>query len=101
MRALDSFPFPDAGQARAGPAHMRILFRRLRLDWLLHRFPPRIVRSLYVFVNGFITTGGLALLALVSRNPFVFPALRPATYGSWILFRQAPDQHANLFGDLP
>ena len=62
------------------PDHILSLLRRLRLDWLLHHFPPRLVRSLYVFVNGFVTIGVLALLALVSRNPFVFPSLGPTAY---------------------
>jgi CBS-domain-containing membrane protein len=31
-------------------------------------------------VNGFITIGVLALLALLSRNPFVFPSLGPTAY---------------------
>ena len=75
MRKLDSI-----AQERAGPDHVLSLLRRLRLDWLLHHFPPRLVRSLYVFVNGFITIGVLALLALVSRNPFVFPSLGPTAY---------------------
>lgn len=39
-------------------------------------FPTRLVQSVYVFVNGFITIAVLALLAPVSRNPFVF---RPAS----------------------
>ena len=68
------------GQERPGPDHILSLLRRLRLDWLLHHFPPRLVRSLYVFVNGFITIGVLALLAIVSRNPFVFPSLGPTAY---------------------
>jgi len=38
------------------------------------------VQSVYVFVNSFITIGILALLALVSRNPFVFPSLGPTAY---------------------
>jgi CBS domain-containing membrane protein len=72
---------PDStGQQHAGPDHILSLFRRLRLDWLLDHFPPRIVRSVYVFVNGFITIGVLALLALLSRNPFVFPSLGPTAY---------------------
>src|SRR6185437_8960595 len=75
MRKLNSF-----AQERAGPDHILPLLRRLRLDWLLHRFPQRLVRSTYVFVNGFITIGVLALLALVSRNPFVFPSLGPTAY---------------------
>jgi CBS-domain-containing membrane protein len=56
------------------------LFQRLRLEWLLRHFPPRIVRAFYVCVNGFITIGVLALLAFVSRNPFVFPSLGPTAY---------------------
>ncbi|HEV7219577.1 MAG: HPP family protein [Candidatus Acidiferrales bacterium] len=60
--------------------HILSLLRRLRLDWLLRHFPPRLVRAAYVFVNGFITIAVLALLALVSRNPFVFPSLGPTAY---------------------
>jgi len=75
MRRLNSVV-----QEHAGPDHILSLLRRLRLDWLLHHFPQRLVRSLYVFVNGFITIGVLALLALVSRNPFVFPSLGPTAY---------------------
>jgi len=75
MRKLDS-----SGQGHAGADHILSLLRRVRLDWLLHHFPPRLVRSLYVFVNGFITIGVLALLALLSHNPFVFPSLGPTAY---------------------
>jgi CBS domain-containing membrane protein len=75
MRKFDSI-----AQERTRPDHILSLLRRLRLDWLLHHFPPRLVRSLYVFVNGFITIGLLALLALLSRNPFVFPSLGPTAY---------------------
>src|ERR1043166_3750177 len=75
MQNRDSF-----AQERASADHISSLFRKLRLDWLLHRFPPRLVRSAYVFVNGFITIGLLALLALVSGNPFVFPSLGPTAY---------------------
>ena len=53
---------------------------RWRREGLLHHVPPRIVRSLYVFVNGFITIGLLALLAFITRNPFVFPSLGPTAY---------------------
>jgi len=75
MRKLDSF-----AQEHASADPILSLLRRLRLDWLLHHFPPRLVQSLYVFVNGFITIGLLALLALVSSNPFVFPSLGPTAY---------------------
>lgn len=75
MRKLD-LSAPD----RAGPDHILSLLRRLRLDWLLRHFPPRLVLAVYVFVNGFITIAVLAVLALVSRNPFVFPSLGPTAY---------------------
>lgn len=75
MPNRDSF-----AQEHAGADHIFSFFRNLRLDWLLRHFPPRLVRSAYVFVNGFITIGLLALLALVSRNPFVFPSLGPTAY---------------------
>ena len=75
MRRLNSF-----AQEHAGADYILSLLRRLRLDWLLDHFPPRLVRSLYVFVNGFITIGVLALLALMSHNPFVFPSLGPTAY---------------------
>jgi CBS domain-containing membrane protein len=64
----------------AGADHVFSFFRKLRLDWLLEHFPARLVRSIYVFVNGFVTIAVLALLALVSRNPFVFPSLGPTAY---------------------
>jgi len=67
-------------QQRANADHISPFFQRLRLDWLLLHFPPRLVRSAYVFVNGFITIAVLALLALASRNPFVFPSLGPTAY---------------------
>ena len=64
----------------AGADHILSFLRRARLDWLLHHFPQRLVRSVYVFVNGFVTIGLLAVLALVSHNPFVFPSLGPTAY---------------------
>jgi len=63
-----------------GADHIFSFFQRLRLEWLLVHFPPRLVRSVYVFVNGFVTIAVLALLALLSRNPFVFPSLGPTAY---------------------
>jgi len=75
MRKVDLF-----AQQHTGADHVLSFFRRLRLDWLLRNFPPRLVRSAYVFVNGFVTIAVLALLALVSHNPFVFPSLGPTAY---------------------
>ena len=44
MRNLDSL-----ARDHAGADHILSLLRRLRLDWLLHRIPPRLVRSLCEF----------------------------------------------------
>jgi CBS domain-containing membrane protein len=75
MRKQGSSP-----QRHTGSDQVVALLRRVRLEWLLHHFPARLVQSVYVFVNGFVTIGVLALLALVSRNPFVFPSLGPTAY---------------------
>lgn len=70
----------DSPGQQTSADHILSLLGRLRLTWLLEHFPPRLVRSAYVFINGFITIALLALLALVSRNPFVFPSLGPTAY---------------------
>lgn len=80
MPEPDSPLRPGNNHEHAGVDHVLSLLQRLRLDWLLRHFPPRLVRSLYVFVNGFLTIGILALLALVTGNPFVFPSLGPTAY---------------------
>lgn len=75
MRKLDA-----TAREHSSADHILSLLARARLDWLLQHFPSRLVRSVYVFVNGFVTIGLLALLALVSHNPFVFPSLGPTAY---------------------
>ena len=60
--------------------HVGVLLARLRLQWLLHHFSPRLVWTAYVCVNCFITIGLLALLAFVTGSPFVFPSLGPTAY---------------------
>ncbi len=52
----------------------------MKLTWLLRHFPPRIVWALYVVVNGFITIALLALVAVATESPFVFPSLGPTAY---------------------
>lgn len=66
--------------AIGGVEHVAVLLGRLRLAWLLRRFSPRVVWSLYVLVNGFITIALLALLAVITDSPFVFPSLGPTAY---------------------
>jgi CBS-domain-containing membrane protein len=60
--------------------HIVKLMQHLRLNWLLHHFPPRIVHAIYMLLAGFITVAILSLLAFVSKNPFVFPSLGPTAY---------------------
>ena len=64
----------------SGFEHIPVLLAHLRLDWLLQHFPSRVVWAVYVCINGFITIGLLALLALVTGSPFVFPSLGPTAY---------------------
>lgn len=69
-----------AGSGIGGFEHVAVLLGRLRLSWLLRHFPERLVWALYVLVNGFITIGLLALLAVLTDSPFVFPSLGPTAY---------------------
>jgi CBS domain-containing membrane protein len=68
------------GTERGNVDHVEVLLAHLLLGWLLHRFSPRLVWAAYVCVNCFITIGLLALLALVTGSPFVFPSLSPTAY---------------------
>lgn len=44
------------------------------------RNAPRVVRSLYLFANSFLTIGLLALLAMLFGTPLVFPSLGPTAF---------------------
>jgi CBS-domain-containing membrane protein len=56
------------------------LLRRLRLDRLLRRFPPRPVWAGFVFFNSFVVMALLSAVAMLSDSPFVFPSLGPTAY---------------------
>jgi CBS domain-containing membrane protein len=71
---------PSSSNKEHGLDHVLTIVGKFRLDWLLGHFSPRLVRSIYVFVNGFVTIALLALLALITGNPFVFPSLGPTAY---------------------
>lgn len=69
--------------APTGPfttAHVTQILVHLRLDWLLHHMPPRLVWATYVLLNGFFTIALLALLGVATHSPFVFPSLGPTAY---------------------
>ncbi len=59
------------------PEVVRGVIARLRLTDLLGRFPERPIWALFMFINGFITIGILAGVAMISHTPFVFPSLGP------------------------
>jgi CBS domain-containing membrane protein len=63
-----------------GAAHVFQLLERLRLSWLLAHLPPTFVWAAYVALNSFVTIALLAILALLTGNPFVFPSLGPTAY---------------------
>ncbi|CAN5623679.1 hypothetical protein BH10ACI4_BH10ACI4_07310 [soil metagenome] len=69
-----------ASEWHTGFEHVAALLTHLRMAWLLKHLPSRLVWAVYVGVNGFVTIGLLALLALVTGSPFVFPSLGPTAY---------------------
>ena len=62
------------------PEVVRGLVARLRLTWLLGRFPERPVWAAFMFVNGFVTIALLAGTAMVTHIPFIFPSLGPTAF---------------------
>ena len=78
MASLDDQSHASAGHGSF--EHVGVLLTHMRLEWLLQRFSPRLVWAVYVCVNGFITIALLALLALFTSSPFVFPSLGPTAY---------------------
>jgi CBS domain-containing membrane protein len=67
-------------RVRGGNRYIATVLARLRLAGLLSRWPAKLVWALYTFVNGFLTIGLLAVLAVLTHNPFVFPSLGPTAY---------------------
>lgn len=60
--------------------HVARLFQRIGLGRFVKPVPPRLVWAVYVFVNSFISIALLALLAVVTRVPLIFPSLGPTAY---------------------
>lgn len=52
-------------------------YERFRLPYLSRHYPANLIQALYVFINGMITLGILALIAMVFKMPLVFPSLGP------------------------
>lgn len=62
------------------PAVIRGLAERLRLSALLKVFPERQVWAAFMFVNGLLSIGLMAGLAMLTRTPMVFPSLGPTAF---------------------
>ena len=56
------------------------LARRMRVPALQQRHGSTFVLGLFAFVNGLIAIGAMALVALVTGEPFVFPSLGPTAF---------------------
>jgi CBS-domain-containing membrane protein len=70
------------------PHVSRGIVERFQLMTLLGRFHDRHVWAAFMFINGFVTIGSLALLAMVTHTPFIFPSLGPTAF----LFFFSPTQ---------
>ena len=62
------------------------LARRLRLGRLESRHNSRLIIGLYVMLNSALTIGLLAVVAVLTQEPFIFPSLGPTAF---ILFFSA------------
>jgi CBS-domain-containing membrane protein len=62
------------------PVVSRGIVERFQLTTLLGRFHDRHVWAAFMFINGFLTIGSLALLGMVTHTPFIFPSLGPTAF---------------------
>ena len=62
------------------PEVTRGLVERLRIKWLLGRFPERPVWAAFMFINGFISIALMSLAALAAKTSFIFPSLGPTAF---------------------
>lgn len=56
------------------------LAARLRLTSLVERYPQRLVMGAFAFLNGLLTIGILAIVAMVTDTPSLFPSLGPTAF---------------------
>lgn len=56
------------------------ILTRFRLSWLLQHHSRVPVLAFFSFINGCISIGLMAALALITRSPFIFPSLGPTAF---------------------
>ncbi len=59
---------------------VRGVFDRVRLPYLLARLPTRPVMAIFATINGFLSIAIMAVAALATGEPFVFPSLGPTAF---------------------
>ncbi|HKW23778.1 MAG TPA: HPP family protein [Ktedonobacterales bacterium] len=56
------------------------LFRRFQLKWLLAHYSRVPILALFSFINGCLSIGIMALVAVITHSPFIFPSLGPTAF---------------------
>ncbi len=56
------------------------LFRRFQLKWLLSHYSRVPILALFSFINGCLSIGIMAMVAVVTGTPFIFPSLGPTAF---------------------
>src|SRR5213080_244612 len=59
---------------------LRGILQRVRLPWLLQHYSRVPVLALFSFINGCISIGLMAMLAVITSSPFIFPSLGPTAF---------------------
>ena len=59
---------------------VRGIIHRVQLSWLLKHYASTPILALFSFINGCISIGIMAGLALITGSPFVFPSLGPTAF---------------------
>jgi CBS-domain-containing membrane protein len=65
---------------RSGHEVTHGLLERLGLAHPLRHVPRRVLTAAFVFATGFLTIGVLAVLAMISNTPLVFPSVGPTAF---------------------
>ena len=59
---------------------LRGILTHARLPWLLEHYANIPVLAVFSFINGCISIGIMAALAVLTRSPFIFPSLGPTAF---------------------
>src|SRR5438045_8632939 len=59
---------------------LRGILTHARLPWLLEHYANIPVLAVFIFINGCISIGIIAALAVITHSPFIFPSLGPTAF---------------------